>query len=91
MRLRAAAAGLRRGRPPATQPHPDPIENYIYNCRIQLGPDRARSAHCALRRRRAVGSAEGRIAMCVKARRGEGAGSIAGCRAVRAEVVAPRT
>ena len=38
-----------------------------------------------------VGPSGRRIAMCVKARRGEGAGSIAGCRAVRAEVVAPRT
>ena len=36
-----------------------------------------------------VGPSGRRIAMCVKARRGEGAGSIAGCRAVRAEVVAP--
>ena len=33
-----------------------------------------------------VGPSGRRIAMCVKARRGEGAGSIAGCRAVRAEV-----
>lgn len=38
-----------------------------------------------------VGPSGRRIAMCVKARRGEGAGSIAGCRAERAEVVAPRT
>ena len=87
MRLRAAAAAaLRRGRGRRPDTNRIPTQLRITIAEFNWVRDRARSAHCALRRRRAVGSAEGRIAMCVKARRGEGAGSIAGCRAVRAEV-----
>ncbi len=84
VRLRAAAAGAT---PRHNLNHPDPIENYnwvptVRRLRALRGTAQERSAAASGRR---VGGSR-----CALRRGGErraGCGSIAGCRAVRAEVV----